>query len=196
MKTPIVIVGLGNPGKEYEKTRHNIGFLVVDALAEDPWEMKKDDQALENRVTMHDKIIFLMKPQAFMNESGMTVASFLQYYKCSPSQLMVVHDDVDLPLGTIRLQKGRGSAGHKGVESVIEAVGTKEFLRLRCGIGRPASTGQGGPASTAVGQGGPANGDVERFVLEPFLSDELSKVNVMIDQAVQKIRNHLSLPTA
>ncbi|MDP3724826.1 MAG: aminoacyl-tRNA hydrolase [bacterium] len=155
-----LVVGLGNPGEKYEKTRHNTGFRVIDAL--------------ESNKTIHDKIMLLVKPQTYMNESGITVQRLLDFYHLDPSHLLLVHDDVDLPLGTIRLQKGRGAAGHKGVESVIERLKTNEFLRLRCGIGRPE------------------HGDVEQFVLEPFSKEEEPMVQRMVTDATIIIRDHFS----
>ena len=174
MTPRLIVVGLGNKGEQYATTRHNVGFRVVDQLASDLWETKKGHDALENRVTIHDTIILLVKPQNFMNESGATVQRLLDFYHLDPSHLLVVHDDVDLPLGTMRLQKGRGAAGHKGVESVIQRLKTDEFLRLRCGIGRPS------------------RGDVEQFVLEPFSKEEEPIVQRMVTDAIQTIRDHFS----
>ena len=112
-----LIIGLGNPGKKYEKTRHNIGSKAIDELR-----------------FLNLKNVVLTKPQTFMNESGKTVKNLLKNYKTKPDNLIVMHDDIDLPIGKIRIVKNRGAAGHKGVESIIKALGTKNFIRFRIGI--------------------------------------------------------------
>ena len=113
----ILIVGLGNPGKKYQKTRHNIGFGVIDKLK-----------------LLNLKGVILTKPQTFMNNSGEAVKSLVKKYKIPTTNLWVIHDDIDLPLGKIRIVKNRGSAGHKGVESIVKELGTKNFIRFRIGI--------------------------------------------------------------
>ncbi len=113
----ILVVGLGNPGKKYEKTRHNIGFRVIDQLK--PLNLKG---------------VALIKPKTFMNNSGKAVKSLLKEYKLKPESLIIIHDDIDLPLAKIRIVKNRGGAGHKGVESIIKELKTKNFIRLRVGI--------------------------------------------------------------
>lgn len=113
----ILIVGLGNPGKKYADTRHNVGSRVVSELG-----------------SLNLKNVILEKPKTFMNESGKAVKSLLKQYKIKPNSLVVVHDDIDLPLGTIRIVKNRGAAGHKGVESIIKELKTKNFIRFRIGI--------------------------------------------------------------
>lgn len=133
-----LIVGLGNPGSEYEKTRHNVGFLVLDALAES-WGVHFEAQKKmksEMLVTMKDgETVILAKPQTFMNESGKAVRSLTTRYKLQTTNLVVIHDDIDLPVGKIKIVKDRGSAGHKGVESIIKAVGNDGLIRIRIGIG-------------------------------------------------------------
>ena len=114
----ILIVGLGNPGKKYEKTRHNVGFRVID-------ELEKE---------IFDENIILFKPQAFMNNSGRTVKKFFQNSKLKTQNLIVVHDDIDLLLGKIRISKNSSSGGHKGIQSIIDTLGTKNFTRIRIGI--------------------------------------------------------------
>lgn len=139
-----VIVGLGNPGKEYEHTRHNIGFQILDRLAHafqeawhlSAWVEQKKHRALVAEGHRGSEKIILAKPQTFMNLSGTSVASLLSWHTASPQQLIVVHDDLDLPFGEIRMQNNRGPAGHNGVRSLIETLGTKEFWRIRFGIGR------------------------------------------------------------
>ena len=122
-----LIVGLGNPGKKYEHTRHNIGSRIIDQL---------ESLGLAN--------IILAKPKTFMNESGKAVKSMIKDHDMDSQDLIVIHDDIDLPLGSIRISKASGSAGHKGVESIIQSIGTKNFIRIRVGIqpkfGKPAHT--------------------------------------------------------
>lgn len=128
-ETP-VIVGLGNPGEEYENTFHNVGKKFVDFLAggEGSWKKAKNFHHLKG-----DGVV-LVKPDVFMNESGKTVKNILAYFKSGPEQLVLVHDDSDLPLGEFKIQKGRGAAGHRGVASAMEHLGTKNFWRIRIGI--------------------------------------------------------------
>ena len=142
----LLIVGLGNPGKKYQNTRHNIGFLVIDEFRKrndfPKFKLSKKFNALiSGDVFNNEKKIILAKPQTFMNESGKTVkkliSSFLPAHKAGRfpvSSLIVIHDDIDLPLGKIRISKARGSAGHKGVESIIKTLTTKNFIRVRVGI--------------------------------------------------------------
>ncbi|MBI2405168.1 aminoacyl-tRNA hydrolase [Candidatus Gottesmanbacteria bacterium] len=140
-----LIVGLGNPGSEYASTRHNIGFMVVDRLANElsnglvRWD--RDDK--KNVLTTRIGDVLLVKPQTFMNKSGYAVKTLIDYVKATPQDLWVIHDDIDLPLGKIRIRRGGGSAGHNGVSSIIEQVKTDDFLRFRMGIGRgKESTGR------------------------------------------------------
>jgi PTH1 family peptidyl-tRNA hydrolase len=130
-----IIVALGNPGKEYEKTRHNAGFLAADVLAArcSFAEFKKEDkfEALIAEGRIGEEKTLLVKPQTFMNASGRAVAKVLSFYKSSASDLLVLHDDLDIPIGDMRLSFDSRSAGHRGVQSIIDALGTQEFLRLR-----------------------------------------------------------------
>lgn len=130
-----LIVGLGNPGKQYDHTRHNFGFAVLDLLASGAnWENKYDSQIIK----MDD--VILAKPQLFMNLSGKAVAQILKYYP--PAELIVIHDDLDIPLGSIKVQKNASSAGHNGIQSIIDELGTKNFIRIRLGIDNPETRGQ------------------------------------------------------
>ena len=133
-----LIVGLGNPGEKYEKTWHNAGFLAIDAFSGKnsfpEFKLSKKFKAeLSEGFLDKDKII-LAKPQAFMNNSGQSVKLLIRNWKIKPDNLLVIHDDIDLPLGKIRVVKGRGSAGHKGVESIIKELKNKDFVRIRIGI--------------------------------------------------------------
>jgi len=153
-----IIVGLGNPGGKYKNTRHNLGFRIVDEFAQENnfpnFRLAKKFNAL---VSEKEKVI-LAKPQTFMNNSGKSVKKITINYKLQTINLIIVHDDIDLALGKIRISKNRGSAGHKGVESIIKELGTKDFIRLRLGI-HPQTTREPVP-------------DTEKFVLRKFDKEE------------------------
>jgi peptidyl-tRNA hydrolase, PTH1 family len=137
-----LIVGLGNPGKEYERTRHNIGFMAIDRLAQS-WGIKltaeKRFQGLVGEGRAFSGKIRLLKPTTFMNTSGQSVRSLIDWYKCDPASVLVIYDDMDLPLGKIRLRQSGSAGGHNGMKSIIAHLGTQDFPRLRLGIGRGKS---------------------------------------------------------
>lgn len=167
----ILIVGLGNPGLKYEKTRHNVGFMVVENLLkkltsvkDSVWEENKKFNAQIARV---GEDLILAKPLSFMNASGEPVAKLMKFYKVEPLGLYVIHDDVDLPLGKIKITIDRGSAGHKGVESIIKSIGSKNFVRLRVGIGKDKRIA------------------TDRFVLMPFSLLEKNKLRQAIKRATE-----------
>ncbi|MDD2721353.1 MAG: aminoacyl-tRNA hydrolase [Gallionella sp.] len=140
-----LIVGLGNPGREYESTRHNAGFWWVDELARAEnlnfrSETKFHGQAA--RATLHGQEVWLLKPQTFMNLSGRAVAALAQFYKITPAEILVVHDELDLQPGIARLKLGGGHGGHNGLKDIIAQLGTKDFWRLRLGIGHPGDRAQ------------------------------------------------------
>lgn len=133
-----IIVGLGNPGNTYERTRHNVGYLAVDYLAEhfscSSWSLKKQQQAwISDGVIDGEKVVFV-KPDVFMNVSGGPVSKVLNWYKEDVAHLVVVHDDTDVAVGAYKVQSDRGAAGHNGISSIIHAVGSKEFSRIRIGV--------------------------------------------------------------
>ena len=135
-----LIVGLGNPGAEYEKTRHNAGFWWVDAIAEAKraaWKKETKFSGWTSKVAEGDRDFALLKPATYMNESGRSVGKWLRFYKLEPGAMLVVHDELDLPPGTVRLKRGGGTGGHNGLEDLAEVLGTKDFWRLRIGIGHP-----------------------------------------------------------
>ncbi|MDR3088610.1 MAG: aminoacyl-tRNA hydrolase [Desulfobulbaceae bacterium] len=159
---PILIVGLGNPGASYEGTRHNVGFMVVDALAR-RWNCPLASgkwRALSARLQWQGRPITLLQPQTFMNLSGESVREPLRFFKMSPEHLLVIHDDLDMALGRLKLVRGGGAGGHKGIISIVRELADGDFYRLKIGIGRPGKNGV------------PAAMPVERFVLAPFLSEE------------------------
>lgn len=133
---PVLIVGLGNPGNEYKNTRHNVGFMAIDALAPDGVLWKKEKNALTTRSEIDGVNVILGKPQTFMNNSGDAVLPLMTFYKIPLENLIVIHDDMDLKVGTKREKTGGGSAGHNGIKSIDAAVGN-EYRRIRIGIGHP-----------------------------------------------------------
>ncbi len=134
-----LIVGLGNPGSEYEKTRHNAGFLAVDEIAQDIgaryW--KTEGGALTAKGSHRGCEIVLVKPQSYMNTSGGPVKQVMAAYGAAPDQLIVIHDELDIPAGTVKVKRGGGHAGHNGLRSICDKLQTRDWLRVRCGIGRP-----------------------------------------------------------
>lgn len=169
---PYLIVGLGNPGREYRGNRHNIGFMLLDHLAErlGVTFTRLESQALIAKTEHAGKRIVLAKPQAYMNLSGQPVGSLLRYYKIPNSQLLVAYDDVDLPLGSLRLRPGGGSAGQKGMASIIERLGTQEFPRLRLGIDRP-----------------PGKMPAAAYVLQDFSSIQQPVVSTALERAADAV---------
>ena len=162
-KKDTLVVGLGNPGAEYYATRHNVGFLVVDELAR-RWKApvaQEKWQAHYYSVPMRDKKVHLLKPLTFMNRSGRAVAQFYQFYKMDPDQLLVIHDDIDMAPGRIKLVQGGGAGGHNGIKSLVETLGTQAFYRLKVGIGRPGNAGVH------------ADFPVDKYVLGNFTAAEL-----------------------
>ena len=135
-----LIVGLGNPGKEYAETRHNAGFWFVELLARQHGEAFKTESRYLGqtcRLTLHGQECRLLKPTTFMNRSGQSVASLANYYRIAPQQILVAHDELDLPAGGIRLKSGGGHAGHNGLRDIMSATASQDFLRLRIGIDHP-----------------------------------------------------------
>jgi PTH1 family peptidyl-tRNA hydrolase len=174
---PHLIAGLGNPGPRYATNRHNVGFRCLELLAarhELAFD-KRQKRAVIASGAIHTRRIILAKPQTFMNESGRAVAPLARFYKVQPERLLVVYDDLDLPLGTIRLRPEGGSGGHKGMRSIIEQIGTEAFPRLRIGIGRPP--GQMDPAA---------------YVLQDFSSEEEPLLEETLEHAVAAIEVWMS----
>lgn len=135
-----LIVGLGNPGREYETTRHNVGFRWADELARQQnlsFKSEAKFHGLMARGQLHGNEVLLLKPQTFMNVSGRSVGALVQFYKIAPAEMLVVHDELDLPPGVARLKLGGGHGGHNGLKDIIAHLGTRDFWRLRLGIGHP-----------------------------------------------------------
>lgn len=140
----IIIVGLGNPGAKYVDSRHNAGFLAADHLREtwgfEDFHVDKKFNASLSKGSVGKSRVLLVKPETFMNDSGQAVRLLLDYYRVDRDRLVVIHDDIDIKSGELKVSLGSGSAGHNGVESIIEALGSKEFRRIRLGIGRPTES--------------------------------------------------------
>jgi len=134
-----LIAGLGNPGKEYENTRHNVGFLTIDKIAEDVGVKitKKGFQGLYNLGQFEESKILLLKPQTYMNNCGNALREAREFYKIDTDKIIVIHDEMDLPLERIKLKKDGGSAGHNGIKSIIPNIGSDNFARVRIGVGKP-----------------------------------------------------------
>ncbi len=159
-----LVVGLGNPGARYRETRHNLGRRVVELIADElggSWRSRWNGRVSELRDS--DERLALLVPETFMNESGRSVAPALRFYKLPPERLVVVHDELDLELGDVRAKQGGGLAGHNGLRSLAEAIGTQDFLRVRIGIGRP-ERGDRRPVADWVLQPFPPGTDVDRLV--------------------------------
>jgi PTH1 family peptidyl-tRNA hydrolase len=143
----LLVVGLGNPGREYARNRHNVGWLVVDELARrhgGSWRSKFSGQMAEVRIDSHK--VALLKPETYMNESGRSVQAAARFFKVDPESILVVHDEGDFDLGRLQARRGGGLAGHNGLRSIAQHLGTQDFLRLRVGVGRP---GRGDPRPLA-----------------------------------------------
>jgi PTH1 family peptidyl-tRNA hydrolase len=136
---PYLIIGLGNPGREYKETRHNIGFMLIDHLAEriGARGMKVQSKAIVTSALYEEHKVILAKPQTYMNLSGQSVQGLLHFYKIPTANLLIAHDDLDIPFGTLRIRPTGGPGGQRGMANTIELLGTKDFPRLRLGIGRP-----------------------------------------------------------
>ena len=171
-----LIVGLGNPGRTYAANRHNVGFRCVERLAaaHDLQFRKHQKKAKVILSTISDRRIVLALPQTFMNKSGHAVARLAHYYRVSLSHILIVYDDLDLPLGTIRLRPSGGSGGHRGMRSIIDQLGSREFGRLRIGIDRP-----------------PGRMDPADYVLQDFSSEEEALLERTLDGAVEAIETWL-----
>jgi PTH1 family peptidyl-tRNA hydrolase len=163
-----VIAGLGNPGPQYQWTRHNAGFLFLDRLAhlENISVTRKSFSGLAGEWNLKGNRHVLIKPQTFMNLSGRAIMQALQFYKLPLSQLIVVHDELDLPFGTVRLKQGGGHGGHNGLRSIMEQLGKGDFTRLRIGIGRPP------------------HGDTVNYVLGNIPPDQMENLSKVLDGGV------------
>ncbi len=174
--SPYLIVGLGNPGREYLNNRHNAGFMLVQLCAQELGEKfgRMENHALIIKTNWEGKPVILAKPQTYMNESGKSVGALVRFYKIPLSQLLVAYDDIDLPLGAIRLRSSGGTGGHKGMQSIINVLGTNAFARLRLGIGRP-----------------PGQKQAADYVLKDFAPHEQEPLTFMLNRGVAAVRTFL-----
>lgn len=169
MAEPLLVVGLGNPGPQYAKSRHNVGFMVADLLAARigaAFKVHKKSGAEIVTGRLGHKPVVLAKPRTYMNESGRQVGPLAKFYSVSPADVIVIHDELDIDFGQIRLKLGGGEGGHNGLRSVANALGTKNFQRVRIGIGRP-----------------PGRKDPAAFVLESFSAAERPEVPTLCEMA-------------
>lgn len=172
MTDTYLLIGLGNPGREYKDNRHNIGFMLIDRLAVrlNARGMKLQSKAIVTSGLYEERKLILAKPQTYMNLSGQSVQGLLNFYKIPAENLMVAHDDLDLPLGTIRIRPSGGAGGQRGMASTIERLGTQDFPRLRLGIGRP-----------------PGRMDAAAYVLQDFSRADLLIVSETLDRAADAV---------
>ncbi len=173
MEETYLIVGLGNPGKDYAATRHNVGFMVLDRLAKRlgaAWETNKKFAAHLAKGKQDGNTVLLCKPQGYMNLSGQSVVPLAKFYQIPFGRIMVVVDDLDLPLGAIRMRPGGGTGGHRGLDSIQGLLGKDDFSRLRLGIGRPEP-----------------NGDVSGFVLGKFAEAETELLERVLETAANQL---------
>ena len=191
----ILIAGLGNPGAKYAKTRHNAGFMVIDHFAADIGGMVVTEkmQGLHKLVRILGKSVILLKPQTFMNRSGECIVRYCRYFDIQPKNILVVHDDLDLNSGRIRMVPGGGAGGHKGILSIIRHLGTDEFCRTKIGIGRPSHSETGtGPT-------------VEKYVLSKFTGEQwqlfeknrsvaAEGIRIFIDRGINAAMNWINAP--
>ena len=170
--TRFLIAGLGNPGRQYRANRHNIGFIVMDSLAEKLGVAfsRLESKALVTKADHLGKRLILAKPQTYMNLSGQSVGSLAKFYKIQPEHILVIYDEVDLPFGVLRMRPSGGSAGHKGMKSIIEQVGTQDIPRLRVGIGRP-----------------PGKKGAAKHVLKDFGRTEKEELPLILGQTVDAV---------
>jgi PTH1 family peptidyl-tRNA hydrolase len=169
-----LIVGLGNPGEEYERTPHNLGFLVVDRIAAERGAEIRNRQcrALTARIQVGNELVLLAKPETYMNLSGLSVRELVAEYEARPeADLIVIQDELDFPLGTLRIHTRRSSAGHNGIESIIGALGTQDFLRIRMGVAPERKVEDG-----------------QSYLLAPFRKADVAVVDPMIDTAVEAVK--------
>jgi PTH1 family peptidyl-tRNA hydrolase len=176
MSERYLIVGLGNPGRKYKRNRHNVGFQVIDHLAKRHGLRfgRRQSDAFVTGGQIAGRAVILAKPLSYMNKSGGPVAALRRFYKIDPARLLVIFDDLDLPVGTLRLRPSGGSSGQKGMKSIVERLGSQEFPRLRVGIGRP-----------------PGRMDPAAYVLQNFGKEQLATVEETYERAADAIETWL-----
>lgn len=173
-----LIIGIGNPGDKYINTRHNLGFKVLDELTEHLQDNFKLDEKLKSEILKDGDLIYV-KPQTFVNNSGMAVKLVADYFKVSLENIILIHDELDLPLGKIKIRIGGGGSGHHGVESIIKDLNSPDFIRVRLGIGNEHSLG---------GERGHKHFDANKFVVEDFTPQEKNTVKTMVAEAQKAVK--------
>ncbi|ABO48659.1 peptidyl-tRNA hydrolase [Desulforamulus reducens MI-1] len=178
-----LIVGLGNPGTEYAKTRHNIGFMVIDRLADESRVSTEKNQhkAQICQITIGSEKVILAKPQTYMNLSGQSVVALMNWYKLSPDELFVITDDMDLPPGVLRIRKNGSAGGQRGLKNIIELLGTQQFPRMRVGIGRP----EHGAVDHVLGK----ISEAEAELINPAIQTAVEAVKVWVLEGTQAAMN-------
>ena len=170
----LLIAGLGNPGIKYERTRHNIGFIILDEFCQDEkqdWTTNKN--SLYTKLKFQDATIHLLKPQEYMNLSGKEVSSIAKMMKIPSINILVVHDEIDIPFAKIKNKIGGGTAGHNGLGDIVERMGNSDFHRLRFGVGKPIHPGM----------------DVADFVLQKFSTEEMEQMPALIQESKKRIQD-------
>ncbi len=183
-----IIAGLGNPGNEYENTRHNVGFWFIDRLQyQYNFALKKQSKFFADvaKVNLGSNTVWLIKPMNFMNRSGQSIAKLAQFYKIKPEQILVVHDELDLSPGTVKLKQGGGHGGHNGLRDTINQLGSKNFYRLRLGIGHPGSKEQ--VVGYVLGKT-PAS---EKQLIESAIDKSVDALQLILSGDMQKAMNQL-----
>ena len=165
-----IVAGLGNPGRRYSKTRHNVGFMIADAIADEfGIGLKKRESCMAGVGSIEDKEVVLMEPLTFMNRSGIAVKELMERYHVPPERLIVLHDDIDMETGKLKIRRRGSSGGHKGIESILYSIGTGDFVRVKIGIGRE----EGIP--------------VEDYVLSKFRRDEIPVIHEAVRKASEAV---------
>ncbi|EST51748.1 peptidyl-tRNA hydrolase [Brevibacillus panacihumi W25] len=183
-----VVIGLGNPGKKYEDTRHNAGFMAIDKISEN-WGIPVSSnkfRALIGEGRAQGEKVLLVKPQTYMNLSGESIAEILRFYKLTPDDLVVIFDDLDLPTGQLRLREKGSAGGHNGIKSMIQHLGTQEFKRIKVGIGRPEP---GRSVSDYVLQSFPSG---ERKEIDEAVSRAADAADMWVREPFLKVMNHFN----
>lgn len=167
-----LIAGLGNPGRQYDQNRHNIGFMVLDSLTEklDLTFSRIESRALITKGFYKSKNLIIAKPQTYMNNSGQSLAGLVHFYKIELNHILIIHDDIDLPFGRIRLRPDGSSGGHKGMQSIIDKLGSQDLCRLRIGIGRPTG-----------------NKLAANYVLKRFSKNEIEELPFILDRSIKTL---------
>lgn len=187
MTSPHLIAGLGNPGAEYARTRHNAGFLLADRLAQEwgaAWKSASRFEAEVAKAGRGDRVVWLAKPLTYMNASGESVGALVRYYRVPLAQVLVLVDDADLPLGTVRLRPDGSSGGHHGLDSIEAQLGTRGYARLRLGIGRVDAAGRE-IAGHVLGRFGPDEAEVFGRVL----THAMGQVTCWVEEGIEKAMN-------